>query len=267
MHYVKLIVPLSTSMIDVTPQPPNTQQTNQRLGGASEMSNVAGKAYCLNVVTPSTRVNGWIKSIVFILVRAFPVLMAGLRGLSIIHFARWAIIRPKQWPRFGRKPVKLRYDYTLFCSNFNGTWDQYIDAFSDGIPYMLDLAWFHDYRYPGSIPLEPFQAYIRHNQIHTEYYYNATPGAAQRDIKASLRVYRAVRALAEIRHTLDPISFTREYNRMFTALQNDLGSMGPGAVPSLPTEAAHRLRQSAVNIEWKGRPTHQPPKETPYGEL
>lgn len=235
------------------------------------MSNVAGKAYCLNVLTPTRRINGWIKSLIFIIVRAFPVLMAGLKGLSIIHFARWAIIRPHQWPRMGRRRPRVRYDYTLFCSNFNGTWDQYIDAFSDGIPYMLDLAWYRDYRYPGSIPLQPFQAYIRHNQIQTDYYYNATPGAAQRDIKASIRVLRAVRALAEIRHTMDPASFTREYNRMFAELQNDLGAMGPGAVPSLPTQAAHRLKQTAVNTEWKGRPPPQAPgaskKERAHGEL
>lgn len=224
------------------------------------MSNVAGKAYCLNVVTPTTKFNGWIKSLIFIVVRAFPVLMSGLRGLSVIHFARWAIIRRQDWPRFGRKAPRLHYDYTLFCSNFNGTWDQYIDAFSDGIPYMLDLAWFRDYRYPGSIPLDPFQRYIRDNQLHTDYYYNATPGAAQRDITSALRVYRAVRALAAIRPYLDSIAFELEYNRMFTAIQNDLGAAGPGVVSSLPTDMAHELRQKAISAEWQGLP----PGATPY---
>ncbi|WP_201120824.1 hypothetical protein [Sulfitobacter sp. EhC04] len=224
------------------------------------MSNVAGKAYCLNVVTPTTRLNGWVKSLIFIVVRAFPVLMAGLRGLSVIHFARWVIIRRQDWPRFGRKPPKLHYDYTLFCSNFNGTWDQYIDAFSDGIPYMLDLAWFRDYRYPGSIPLQPFQRYIRDNQVNTDYYYNATPGAAKRDVVAALRVWRAVRALAQIRPYLDPIAFEQEYNRLFTAIQNDLGAPGPGVVSSLPTEMAHALRQEGINAEWRGLP----PGITPY---
>ena len=234
-------------------------------GGQSTMSNVAGKAYCLNVVTPTTRLHSGIKRVIFILVRAFPILLAGLRGLSVIHFARWAIIPRGGWPRFGRKKMRLTYDYTLFCSNFNGTWDQYIDAFSDGIPYMLDLAWYHDFGYPGSIPLEPFQRYIRHNQIKTDYYYNATPGAAQRDIKASIRVLQGVRALEKIKDELDPLSFAREYRRLFTQLQNDMGAMGPGAVPSLPTEAAHRLRQHAINIEWKGRPPKGARKEGANG--
>lgn len=181
------------------------------------------------------------------------MLLAGLRGLSVIHFARWVIIPPRKWPRYrGRTPGGLYYDYTLFCSNFNGTWDQYIDAFSDGIPYMLDLAWFRDFGYPGSIPLSPFQRYIRHNQINTDYYYNATPGASQRDIRAALRVWRGVRALSALRRDLDPVSFQREYIRLFTHVQNDLGAMGPGAVASTPTETAHRLGQTAIGREGKG---------------
>ena len=41
----------------------------------------------------------------------------------------------------------------LFCSNFNGTWDQYIDAFADGIPNGLDLFWYTSSKYPASIPV------------------------------------------------------------------------------------------------------------------
>jgi hypothetical protein len=51
----------------------------------------------------------------------------------------------------------------LFCSNFNGTWDQYIDAFPDGIPNGLDLFWYSSTKYPQSIPMSPFKNYIRHN--------------------------------------------------------------------------------------------------------
>lgn len=233
------------------------------------MSNVAGKAYALNVVTPTTRWHGFCKKFIFIAVRALPNLMAGLRGLSVIHFARWVIIKPKQWPTpQGVAHPDLYYDYTLFCSNFNGTWDQYIDAFSDGIPYMLDLAWYKDFRYPSSIPLAPFQRYIRHNQLETSYYYSATPGAAQRDIKASLRVWRGVRALASLRDDLDPISFRREYDRMLAFVQNDLGAMGFGAVASVPTEEAHKHIQPVVGDRWAPDiGDDEPAKENSVGEL
>jgi hypothetical protein len=121
----------------------------------------------------------------------------GIARLSIIHFARWVLIRRRDWPNLGQPKASLVDDYMLFISNFNGTWDQYIDAFSDGLPSGLDLFWYSSTRYPHSIPTTPFKTYIRANQIDTDYYYNATPGAAQRDIKAALRVREAILALAE----------------------------------------------------------------------
>ena len=97
------------------------------------------------------------------------------------------IIKRDQWPQWASRRRRSKNDYMLFCSNFNGTWDQYIDAFADGIPGGLDLFWYSSTKYPHSIPITPFKNYIRANQIDTNYYYNATPGSAQRDIKAALQ--------------------------------------------------------------------------------
>jgi hypothetical protein len=154
------------------------------------MSNVSGKAYAMNVVTPMRPRNTWINRLLFMFTRAQPDKLAGLIGLSFIHFARWVIIRRKDWPDFGQPRDPLRHDYMLFCSNFNGTWDQYIDAFSDALPSGLDLLWYSSIKYPHSIPITAFKNYIRSNQVDTDYYYNATPGAAQRDVKSGLRVRR-----------------------------------------------------------------------------
>lgn len=218
------------------------------------MSNLAGKAYAMNVITPMPRWHWWLKTLIFITVRAIPSLMDGLRGLSFIHFARWVVIRDDQWPDFGqKKPDKLRYSYTLFCSNFNGTWDQYIDAFSDGIPVMLDLAWFGDFGYPHSIPLEPFRRYIHHNQVQTEYYYNATPGASQREVKAALRVWREVRALEAVWDKTPPEDFARLYAAALKRVQNDLGPQGMAPVASLDTDADAVARQTEIvgRVEFK----------------
>ena len=117
------------------------------------MSNVSGKAYAMNVVTPMRPRNTWINRLLFMFTRAQPDKLAGLIGLSFIHFARWVIIRREDWPDFGQPKDPLRNDYMLFCSNFNGTWDQYIDAFSDALPSGLDLLWYSSIKYPHSIPI------------------------------------------------------------------------------------------------------------------
>ena len=57
------------------------------------MSNVAGKAYGMNAVTPMRPYKTWVQRTIFMASRALPSGLAGLLGLSIIHFARWVIIK------------------------------------------------------------------------------------------------------------------------------------------------------------------------------
>lgn len=211
------------------------------------MSNVSGKAYAMNVITPVRPRRTWVNRLIFMVGRAKPDTLAGLLGLSIIHFARWVIVRRRDWPDFGQPRDALQNDYVLFCSNFNGTWDQYIDAFSDGLPNGLDLFWYSSTKYPRSIPITPFKDYIRANQVDTDYYYNATPCSAQRDIKAGLRVRRALVDLAERHGTMSPAEFARAYRAKLVEVQNDLGSAGPAPVASTDTAAADRNRAPFVD--------------------
>ena len=62
------------------------------------MSNIAGKAYAMNVVTPSKPYLTWINRLIFMVSRGLPSTLGGLLGLSLIHYARWVIIRRDQWP-------------------------------------------------------------------------------------------------------------------------------------------------------------------------
>ena len=214
------------------------------------MSNVAGKAYAINVLTPMRPRMTALNRFIFIASRALPDQLAGLLGLSLIHFARWFIIKRDQWPDLGQGPEQLNNDYMMFCSNFNGTWDQYIDAFSDGLPNGLDLFWYSSTRYPRSIPITPFKNYIRANQVDTDYYYNATPGSAQRDIKCAMRVRRAVLRLAQAHAGSTPAAFAAAWRRALVAVQNDLGSPGYAPVASNDTAQADRNRQDFVQARW-----------------
>ena len=216
------------------------------------MSNIAGKAYAMNVITPMKPNRTWITQFLFMFSRSIPATLRGLLGLSIIHFARWVIIKRKDWPDMGGiedggiEKQKLSNDYMLFCSNFNGTWDQYIDAFSDGIPAGLDLLWYTSTKYPHSIPITSFKDYIVHNQITTDYYYNATPGAGQRDIKAAFRIRDEIAQLQNLHGDVNvtPEEFQKAYHNTLARLQNSLPSAGFAPVASVDSERAseHRIR-------------------------
>ena len=214
------------------------------------MSNIAGKAYAMSLLTPMRPWKTCINTFLFMVSRITPVTLSGLLGLEIIHFARWVMVRRNQWPNFGQGQVKLVNDYMFFISNFNGTWDQYIDAFSDGIPTGLNLFWYSSTKFPQSIPITPFKEYIRHNQITTNYYYNATPGAAQRDIKAALRVMAALKNLEKVHAELSSDKFKESYDAALLSVQNDLGSSGYAPVASNDTARADKNREKYVHARW-----------------
>jgi hypothetical protein len=213
------------------------------------MSNVAGKAYAMNVVTPMPPGATWINRFLFMASRAIPSTLSGLLGLSLIHFARWVMIKRDQWPQLGQPPAKLSNDYMLFCSNFNGTWDQYIDAFADGIPGGLDLFWYSSTKYPNSIPVTPFKDYIRANQIDTNYYYNATPGSGQRDIKLALKLAHDLENIAA-RASMSDAELASAFERLLISNQSGLGSPGYAPVASCDTAAADRNRADAELGRW-----------------
>lgn len=207
------------------------------------MSNVAGKAYGMTVITPMASRLSWLNRWIFRFARSFPATLSGLLGLKFIHFARWVIIPKNAWPSLGEKQEKLDRDAMLFLSNFNGTWDQYIDAFSDGIPTGLDLFWYKNARYPGSIPITPFKNYIRANQIDCDFYYNATPGAAYRDVISSLRVRRILLELESIHKDTTPDVFAKLFREKLLTIQNDLTTQGYSPVASTETDTAEQRRQ------------------------
>ena len=211
------------------------------------MANVNGKAYSMNVITPMKPCMTWINRLIFNFAKLRPGTLAGLKGLQFIHFACWFFIKRDQWPYFegsGQEKEELNCDYMMFCSNFNGTWDQYIDAFSDGIPNGLNLFWYSSIKFPQSIPITAFKNYITFNQVDTDYYFNATPTSAQRDVKAALRVNGDLQALAQRSAGMTPDQFAEAYRQLLLARQNDLGSHGEAPVAGLSTEKAKKLREA-----------------------
>ncbi len=177
------------------------------------MSNIFGKATAMNVLTPIGK--GRLRTHRFLvgITRLFPSLLGGLIGLRIIHFANWSVIRPQDWPDFGQGKEKLKSSQLLFISNYNGSWDQYIDAFTDSIAAGLDIYWHSAKGFPSAFRRTYFKEYIHKNEIRTDHYYSATPTANQIEIKASLGLLADFHELMEASETENPKAFQEAYHQ------------------------------------------------------
>ena len=139
------------------------------------MSNINGKVYAMNAITPMKPWKTWIVRGLMFVLSGVKSSQKDLINLSFIEFARWVIVPRKGLPFLGHGQQKeeLKYDYLLFFSNFNGTWNQYIDAFSAVLSQRLNLVWRWSEKFPGSRPVTLFKQYIAHVQFDTDYYYVA----------------------------------------------------------------------------------------------
>jgi len=209
------------------------------------MSNIAGKAYAMNVITPIRWYTAWMNKVIFWVALKFPSTLNGLLTLSLIHYARWVIIGRNQFPHIHPDQPKenLNYSYMLFFSNFNGSWDQYVDSFTFAIPTGLDMFWKWNIRYSRSVPLTPFHKYIQYNQIETTHYYNAYPLAASNDVKSAKKLRTALIAFDNATREVSDDEFQKQYNALLRGLQHDFGDMRPTPIVSMSAaqvEKRHR---------------------------
>jgi hypothetical protein len=217
------------------------------------MSNIAGKAYAMNLMTPFKKSNVWMNHVLFWIAR-IPMVQKnafkGLLTLSIIHYARWVIVGSKQLPWLGdeQPKEKLNYAYMFFFSNFNGSWNQYIDSFSIALHFRLNLMWYKSVGKPGTIPETPFNQYVLKNQIWTEHYYTAYPMATSNDVKSAKRVKEQLLNLCENLETVTEDEFMKKYNRALFDLQADLSQMEPTPVVSLANEAIEKIARLKNHI-------------------
>lgn len=212
------------------------------------MSNIAGKSYAMNVITPIKPCMAWINRLIFWAVQlpVFRTRLNGLITLSLIHYARWTIVSPRKFPRLDSSQPKetIKYTYMFFFSNFNGSWDQYVDSFHMAIPDGLDLLWFKNVKYPDSVPLQPFHSYINYNQIWTSHYYNAYPLAASNDVKAAKTIKAELLELIESSKNASPEAFKKKYDAMVNDVQAYLNLMAPTPIVSLSAQAVEDRRET-----------------------
>ena len=183
------------------------------------MGNVEGKATAITVLTPVEREGPLVLLAVFWAGRHIKETLKKLEQLSFIHYARWAVI--DRVPNEGHGE-ELNHEYLLFESNFNGTWDQYIDAFSEVVPLRMKAIWGTSYGFPGPLPVEPFKDYIRRNEYTANHYYSAYPEATATTILGALELAPKVADLRERASTMSPESFKAAWDSLITEMQSCL---------------------------------------------
>ena len=196
------------------------------------MSNINGKVYAMNAITPMKPWKTWILRVLFYLLGHIKAMRADLINLSFIEFARWVVIPRRGFPMLGGAQVAedLQYDYLLFFSNFNGTWNQYIDAFSAVLAKGLNLVWRWSEKFPGSVPVTLFKEYIARVQFDTDYYYTAYPHATANDLKAAHVVQGAFDRLSAQASALSAEQFADAYLNFVLQVQGCLGETGEAPV-------------------------------------
>jgi hypothetical protein len=196
------------------------------------MSNINGKVYAMNAITPMRRWKTWILRAAFFVLWHVKPLQKDLIDLSFIEFARWVVVRRGSFPNLegGQLKEDLEYDYLLFFSNFNGTWNQYIDAFSAVLSGGLNLIWRWSEKFPGSVPVTLFKEYIARVQFDTDYYYTSYPQATANDVKSAHIVQSSFDNLALKAEQQSPQQFADAYLRFVIQVQAHLGETGEAPV-------------------------------------
>jgi hypothetical protein len=196
------------------------------------MSNINGKVYAMNAVTPMKPWKTWILRAIFSVLWHVKPLQQDLINLSFIEFARWVIIPRDRFPYVGSGQVReeMKYDYLLFFSNFNGTWNQYIDAFSAVLSKGLNMIWRWSEKFPGSVPVTLFKQYISRVQFDTDYYFTAYPHATANDLKSAHIVQASVDSLAQRASQCSPEEFSAAYLNFVIQVQTHLGDTGQAPV-------------------------------------
>jgi hypothetical protein len=177
--------------------------------------NVDGQAIAITVFsTVKWWGRPWLRA-VFWFATTFPGTSGTLANLSFIHFARWSLVR-------NLPGEKLRYSHLFFESNFNGGWEEYIDAFSHILTRGMKVFWGSSYGFPKPLPTAPFKQYIKSNEIEASHFYSAYPEATTTIVRSALDLDKEVAAFRQRTAGMDPDAFAAAWRELLTKVEADL---------------------------------------------
>jgi len=220
------------------------------------MSNIAGKAYALNLITqiraPMVRIQTWMYR-----AAQTPALHATVRTyltLPKTHCAHWVLLQDKDFPRLSpiQPAEELRHGYLLWLGSINCTWEQFLEAFPKASARVQALLEFLHLRWPRRGPtLWSLNEQEDAQPLWSDYYYNAHPLASARDIESAQRVHSELSSFIARTEHISPTDFLDQYNTLLRTLQSDLTPISANPIVSLaPREVAARRRRPATTARF-----------------
>ena len=130
----------------------------------------------------------WILSVFFF--RSWlPDLFRGkLFGVPTVHFCQWVLIDDRNY---------------LFFSNYDHSWNAYLDDFGATIANGLQKIWGQGVNNPGFADVEAFKRYARSTMVTYERWYQAYPGLSLRQIWNNEQIRRRAATARSEEQTLE----------------------------------------------------------------
>jgi hypothetical protein len=174
-----------------------------------------GRRSALTFPTTLRRGGSWWLRLLFAAVNRLPPITAPLRRMEVIHVARWAIVErlPGARRRLPRPMLLSLFDY-------DGDLLSYIDVFAASVPRRFRAVWSTSYGYPGLIPTDGFNRFVRDVEPGGGHYYAAIPAASTTMIGQALQLREAFRTFRE-QHgpEVDDDAFAAAFGRFITEVQ------------------------------------------------
>ena len=178
-----------------------------------ESRNRTGTAYALTVFTailPGRTEE--VREVIETVPRGKASPLARLRSL---HLSRLQIFDKLVYQGAPQKPDKLKNDYLVFTSVFDGELDPYLDSIAQLLPVEADSWWKHCVGYPGLGDRTAFRRWIRHNQIHTSLFAVASPGVSVQEVVDALALRERVLEFAIATQGMDAAALQAEFRKTF----------------------------------------------------
>ena len=178
--------------------------------------NTIGRMTGLTLFTPIRRQWVPVQRAAFWLGRWVPMAQRHILQFDFIHYVRWVHVRKLP------DGQTLKRAHLFFESNFDGPWQDYIDAFAYVIPRDIRFVWGRGTDFPGPPPAEPLKNWIARNSMEGGHYYCAYPQASTRMCKAALEVEKRLEAFKRDSARLGPEEFKAAYEAFLTDVQAHL---------------------------------------------